>query len=103
MGVGAAAAIVWTATPKFTTHLQLFVSTKDSANAQSVNQGGQFAQQRVKSYADIVSSYEVVSAVKQQLKLDENIDALQGMISASAPLDTVLINVSVTDAAPARA
>lgn len=101
--LGASAALAWTQTPKYAAHVQLFVSTKDSTDISAAYQGGLFGQQRVISYADIVSSDRVVSAVRQQLHLPESVGSLQGEISASAPLNTVLVNVTVTDADPARA
>ncbi len=103
VAVGAAAALAWTSTPKYAAHTKLFVSTKDSTDATAAYQGGLFGQQRVKSYADIVSSDVVVSAVKKQLGLPQPVNTLQGEISASAPLDTVLVNVTVTDTDRERA
>src|SRR3569833_631008 len=103
VAVGAAAGLAWTSTPKYAAHTKLFVSTKDSTDAQAAYQGGLFGQQRVKSYADIISSDLVVSAVKSQLHLPQSVADLQREITASAPLDTVLVNVTVTDANPQRA
>jgi succinoglycan biosynthesis transport protein ExoP len=104
IATGLAGAYAWTQTPKYAAHLQLFVSTKDGTDASSANQGSLFGQQRVKSYADIVSSDRVVAAVRNELNLkDETVGQLQAKISASAPLDTVLVNVTVTDTEPARA
>ena len=60
VALGAAAALAWTQTPKYAAHVQLFVSTKDSTDTAAAYQGGLFGQQRVKSYADIVSSDRVV-------------------------------------------
>jgi capsular exopolysaccharide synthesis family protein len=88
----------------YSAHAKLFVSTSGSqVDPTQLYQGGQFGQQRVKSYADIVASPPVVSAVKQQLGLPESVSALASKISASAPLDTVLIQVTVTDHSPERA
>ncbi len=103
VAVGLAAAVAWTQTPKYAAHVKLFVSTKDSTSATTAYQGGLFGQQRVKSYADIVSSDRVVTAVRNQLKLADPVESLQKKISASAPLDTVLVNVTVTDTDRARA
>ncbi len=103
VAAGAAGALAWTQTPKYAAHIKLFVSTKDSNSATAAYQGSLFGQQRVKSYADIMSSDIVVRAVKLQLNLPDSVSALQGEISASAPLDTVLVNVTVTDKDPVRA
>lgn len=92
-------------TPEYSAATQLFVSTSGDrgGNAQDAYQGGLFGQQRVKSYAEIVSSQPVVERVKQDLQLPETTDKLRKEITASAPLDTVLVNVTVTDSSPTRA
>src|SRR4051794_1807999 len=91
--------------PTYAASTQLFVSTStdQTGNAQAAYQGGLFGQQRVKSYAEIVSSASVVQRVKDELRLPESVQELSKKITASAPLDTVLVNVTVTDRSPARA
>jgi polysaccharide biosynthesis transport protein len=104
LGIGVAAAISWTTTPKYQAATQLFVSAKDAASDLSgLAQGGQFTQERVQSYADIVNSPQVTDAVATKLQLDLSAKEIADEISASAPLNTVLINVHVTDTSPTRA
>jgi capsular exopolysaccharide synthesis family protein len=103
LAVAAAAAATATATRQYQAQSQLFVSTADVATASTLSQGGQFAQQRVKSYADIVNSPLVTGPVVQQLGLDTTAADLAKQVTATAPLDTVLINVSVRDRSPQRA
>jgi polysaccharide biosynthesis transport protein len=102
--VGAAAAFAWTRTPIYAAKTQLFVSTGGAPDDLSQTyQGGLFSQQRVLSYADIVSSPAVAQAVVEQLDLPETVQQLQSEIDASVPLNTVLINVTVKDRSPQRA
>ncbi len=82
---------------------QLFVSTQGGADASQLQQGNSFTQQRVKSYADIVTSPRVLQPVIDALGLPTTTSKLRGSITAEAPIDTVLINVSVQNADPARA
>ncbi len=103
VAVGTAAASAWTQTPEYAAHVKLFVATSDGTDAAAALQGGLFGQQRVKSYADIVSSNRVVEAVRKELGLKESSGEVASEISASAPLDTVLVNVTVTDVDPVRA
>ena len=103
LAVAASLAATLVATPMYQASAQLFVSTATEGNIAGLQQGGQFAQQRVKSYADIVDSESVTDAVVRELGLDISGRRLAEQIEASAPLDTVLINVDVTDADPARA
>lgn len=91
--------------PMYAASTQLFVSTSadQNGNASQAYQGGLFGQQRVKSYAEIVGSQPVVQRVKDELHLPQSVDELRSEISATAPLDTVLVDVTVTDASPQRA
>lgn len=104
VSTGCAAAAVMTAQPVYRAEAQLFVSTSSADGQPSgLNQGGQFAQQRVKSYADIMNSPGVTSFVIGELGLATTPRALAGKITATAPLDTVLINVDVEDSSPVTA
>jgi polysaccharide biosynthesis transport protein len=92
------------ATPVYEAQTQLFVSAQSSgATLADANAGGLFTQQRVKSYAQIVNTPAVLGPVIEQLHLGMSTDQLARQVSATAPLDTVLINVSVDDASAARA
>jgi len=105
LAVAASLAATLATTPTYKASAQLFVSTATGAEGSvgGLSAGGQFAQQRVKSYADIVDSPPVTDVVVQELGLDRSGRSLAKSIEATAPLDTVLINVDVTDADPAAA
>ena len=91
-------------TPQFKAEARLFVSAQnDPSNPNGLFAGSQFSQERVKSYADIVASPAVTKAVIAQLGLTVSPDDLAHQISASAPPDTVLIDVDVRDPNPKRA
>jgi succinoglycan biosynthesis transport protein ExoP len=96
---GAAAALAWTRTPIYQARTELFVSTSGVApgDLSQTYQGGLFSQQRVRSYAKIVSSPTVVRTVIAQLGLHDSVEHLQAQIGASVPVDTVLINVTVNN------
>ena len=98
VGFGLAEVYVQLATPVYSASVQVFVSTpvtdSDLANAFS---GGQFDQDRVKSYAEVVKSPAVTAPVLKQLGLPGSAAELGDKISASAPLNTVLLDVSVHD------
>ena len=90
------------ASPVYEARAQLFVSTAGSEDATSLLQGSSFTQQRVKSYADIVTSAQVLDPVIKSLGLETTAVELAGRIVADVPLDTVLINVTVRDGSPQR-
>lgn len=101
LGTGIAAGITYATTPMYEAKLQLFVSTQGSDfDISALVQGSSFSQQRVKSYAQIIPSPTTLQPVIDSLKLDMSSEKLAKRVKASAPLDTVLINVTVTDESP---
>ena len=104
LGAVAAGVYSWMQAPQYTASVQLFVSISNSAvDVGDLNQGGSFAQQRVKSYADIVDSPTVTDAVIESLRLPYTSDELAEKIKSSSPVGTVLLDISVTDGSPERA
>ena len=97
LAIGAAVAITWRTTPLYRASTQLFVAARDAADVNSLFAGGQFTQQRVQSYADIVNSPDVANAAANRLGAGRSASQIARETSASAPLNTALINVSVTD------
>jgi non-specific protein-tyrosine kinase len=90
----------------YTAKTQLFVSAQDRASSSDITSaytGGLFTQQRVKSYVNIITSVRTATTVTERLGLRQTPRQLAKHISASAPLDTVLISVSVTDPDPLQA
>src|SRR3954467_15729343 len=83
-------------TPLYTSSTQLFVSTTDSTSTSDVFQGSQFSQQRVTSYAELIAGDELARRVVDKLNLDLSPAQLSGEITATAAVDTVLIDVTVT-------
>ncbi|WP_157155331.1 polysaccharide biosynthesis tyrosine autokinase [Diaminobutyricimonas sp. LJ205] len=105
LGVAAAAATSIVATPKYVSSTELYVSVRsgsESATSELV-QGTSFARQAVTSYVSIVNSARVLDPVIEELGLDVTSQQLASRVSASSPLNTVLIQVSVTDDDPIRA
>ena len=91
-------------TPQYESKMQLFVSTPASAlDITSLVQGSSFTQQRVISYAQIIDGEDTLLPVIEALDLPYSPQELAKKITASAPLQTVLINVSVRDSSPYRA
>jgi non-specific protein-tyrosine kinase len=100
----AAAAIVWATTPKYEATAQLFVSANDTGGvASDLQQGAQFSQNRVQSYANIINSTQVTGPVADRLKVGLTAKQISREVSADAPLNTVLVNVHVTDTSAHRA
>ena len=103
LGLAAAALATLAATPVYQSKAVIFVSTGDSGTVGGAYTGSLFTQARVKSYSEIIKSPEVLGKVVDELGLAESPESLAGRVTASAPLDTVLLNVAVTDTDPVRA
>ena len=105
LGALGAAAYAWAQTPMYSASAQMFVSTTgNDSDIATITQGSTLAQQRVKSYAAIITAPDVLDPVIKQLKLPyANATELSGHVTASSPLDTVLLDVKVTDTVPERA
>ncbi|MDH6108523.1 capsular exopolysaccharide synthesis family protein [Kitasatospora sp. MAP12-15] len=100
--VAAAAAAVALTPRSYSAHARLFVATSDVSSANAY-QGGLFSEERVKSYTQIVNSPPVIDGVINALHLHSTPSQLAGKISATAPLDTVLVDIKVTDSSPQQA
>jgi len=104
VGLVIAAAITFTTTPLYESQAQIFVSTPASSlDISALATGSSFSQQRVKSYAQIINSPKTLEPVIKRLGLKMDATTLSSMVTASAPLDTVLISLTVTDTNPQRA
>ncbi len=66
-------------------------------------QGSAFFEDRVKTYALIVDSAVVLEPVVEELGLDESARSLADRVSATAPVETVLLRIRVTDTDPEQA
>jgi capsular exopolysaccharide synthesis family protein len=103
LGIGVAETATAVSTPVYEARTQLFVATRTGADTSELNQGQTFSQARVQSYAAIVATREVTQPVIRELRLRYTPEELASRITAEAPLNTVLINITVRDTAPARA
>ncbi|MEU3304425.1 polysaccharide biosynthesis tyrosine autokinase [Streptomyces sp. NPDC006678] len=103
LGTGAGVLATTLATPEYRATTTLFASLQGGDDTSQLNQGNSFTQARVQSYADIVSSPEVTTPVVKSLKLGMTPAELASRVSAEAPLNTVLVRLTVTDTRAARA
>jgi capsular exopolysaccharide synthesis family protein len=98
------AASTWYMRPKeYTATLTMYVSAQTADSAQSAYQGAQLSQQRVTSYVELVASTRVTREVISNLGLAMSPEDLAEQIKASSTLDSVLVDVAVTDTSPQRA
>lgn len=101
--VAVAGGVTLQATPTYSSSAQLFVATSE-ADASQAFAGGQFATQRVASYADLVpKSRRLADQVADSLGDGTDSDTLQQEITAEVQPETVNMTITATDADPVRA
>jgi capsular exopolysaccharide synthesis family protein len=99
--VGGAASVL--TQPTYTAETQLFVAIQGSGSIQELQQGNTFSQARVQSYVKTVDSPVVLQPVIDSLGLPSTAQELAGQVTATTDVNTVLINVTVTDHSPVQA
>ena len=87
--------------PRYTAVATSFVNVAEGADPAEIFQGSQFVVQRMSSYAPLASSPLVLQPVITKLNLPTSVRDLRKEITVSSPPETVLLEVSATDAVAA--
>jgi len=82
---------------------QSFVTIDSGTTSGGIYQNSQFALQRVKSYTQLIASPDVLGPVISQVGLSDSVAGLRSRVTARSPVETVLLDVTVTDTDAARA
>ncbi|HZL01912.1 MAG TPA: polysaccharide biosynthesis tyrosine autokinase [Cellulomonas sp.] len=90
-------------TPLYQASTQVYVSVQGGTTTSEMLQGANFTRQQVTSYAKLVTSPLVLTPVIDSMGLDERAETLAGRVTADSPLNTSLIDITVTDPNPAIA
>jgi len=96
LGTAAGGLLAFTGTRTYESSVTFFVATPTS-NSDSTFNASQFGTERVNSYVGLATSDRLASMIVGDLGLNESPQALASRISASAPLNTVLLTVKVKD------
>lgn len=89
--------------PTYVADTQLFVAIQSSGTVAELQQGNTFSQARVQSYVKTAATPAVLQPAIDTLGLDVTPDSLASRIKATTELNTVLINISVSDSSPVQA
>lgn len=103
LGLSAAAVGTIVTAPKYQASTLVYVQVQSTGTVGELAQGSSFVQSQVKSFAEVVSTPRVLESAITSLGLAESPGDLSESVSASAPLDTVNIEITVTDESPADA
>ncbi|GAA3203656.1 polysaccharide biosynthesis tyrosine autokinase [Microbacterium terregens] len=96
LGVGSAAGWSLTRSPQYEAQSTVFVSTQAGGTIGELQQGQSFTQSRVTTYANLVATPIVMNPVIAELGLGITAGELAKNVSASSPLNTTLITITVT-------
>ncbi|WP_457102049.1 polysaccharide biosynthesis tyrosine autokinase [Microbacterium sp. P5_E9] len=95
LGVGVAAAYSLTRTPIYVSSSTVFVSTQAGGTISEMQQGSTFSQSRVTTYTNLVTAPIVMNPVIAKLDLETTAGQLSTSVSASSPVNTTLITITV--------
>ena len=90
-------------TKVYESQTQFFVSTTGSDNSGALLQGSTFTQQRVKSYAQLLTTPRILEPVAEAIGEPVAAATIADQVTVTTPPDTVLIQVAVRDPDPVRA
>lgn len=104
---GGCVALGWIVTtpPTYAANVTFFVNTSDTSSTTNVNplQLDQYAQQRVTSYVQLMSSERLANMIVADTHVNESASDVADSISATSPLNSVILTVRVTDQSSRRA
>ncbi|MFY1594153.1 polysaccharide biosynthesis tyrosine autokinase [Micromonospora sp. WMMD737] len=102
VALGVTALVTVRAQPRYVASVTFFVTTP-SQGVTDAYQGGLFLQQRVKSYAELLTSDRLAQSVVAEAPVGLTAEEVQRRVSTSTETGTVLLRASVTDTDQSRA
>jgi capsular exopolysaccharide synthesis family protein len=103
VGLAAAGAVAQLRPPQYTATITFMATAHTGNSTTDAYQGSLLSQQRVKSYVELLTSRGVGNEVVEILRLPDSPEDVAKKIKATSTLDTVLIDVSVTDSSASKA
>jgi capsular exopolysaccharide synthesis family protein len=103
LGGLATALLLLTTTPVYVANIRFFVAASTSQSAADAYNGNLFSQQRVTSYAELITDQRFTETVVQELGLAMSPADLAEELEVTVIPNTVILAVSVTDPSPDRA
>jgi succinoglycan biosynthesis transport protein ExoP len=103
LGLACAAASTIVTTPTYQASTLVYVQVQSSGTVGELAQGSTFIQSQIKSFAEVVSTPRVLDSAIKSLRLDESASHLSESVQASAPIDSVNIEITVKRASPSEA
>ena len=95
--VAIAGALTASQTPRYTATTRLFFSVEGGESASDLAQASTFIEQQMTSYAQVAISPLILDRVIAKLALSSSSSDLADTVTASAPADTAIMDISATD------
>lgn len=96
LGVGFGLYTASQADPEYRAAVTFFVATSSETDTQAAVQGDEFAQRRVNSYLELLSTDRLAAKVIEESGLDLAPSQVKAMMGANSDVDTVLLTATVT-------
>lgn len=100
LGAGVAAGFSFLKAPVYSSQASVFFSIQFGTTASELVQGATYTQNSVTSFATLATKPIVLDAVIEDLGLNTTADVMAENVVATAPLDTVIVEISVRDNSP---
>ena len=101
LGVAAAAALSYLATPVYEAQSKVYVSVRSETQASGdLLQGSNFARQSMASFAELATTESVMTPVSEELELGLSNTELARHVTVTAPADSTLLNITVSGEDP---
>ncbi|WP_163543768.1 polysaccharide biosynthesis tyrosine autokinase [Occultella kanbiaonis] len=101
--LAATAVLTLASTPTYTATTSVFFSVQGGATVSDLVQGSTYAEKQVQSYAEVATSPLVLQPVIDDLGLDVSPQSLASTVTATIPLNTVIIEISAVNESPQQA
>lgn len=101
--LAATAAVTFIPTQQYTATTQLFFGVPGGGSVSDLAQGSTFTEQQMASYARVATSPLVLTPVIKELGLKTTPTDLAKTVTATAPLDTVILEIVALDKDPQQA
>lgn len=103
LGVAGGSLLALLTPPTYEASTDVYVSVTGATNSSELAQGGNAAEQRVQSFANLATKERVLRPVIDRLGLDVPSSELARHVSAQTPIDSVIVTITVTDPSAERA
>jgi capsular exopolysaccharide synthesis family protein len=103
VALGASTLITTLTPPTYSASVTFFVGAQTKGGVSDAYQGGLFSQQRIKSYADLLTSDRLAQAIVDHDPVGLTSEQVRESITAAAVPDTVLLQATVVDRDRTRA